>query len=282
LNSNSIGAENTITIAATDDDGADGFDLTRLDSANLTVTQVAADATFNLDGQLVTRGSNRISDVISGVTIDLKKAEIGTTENLTVALNEAGVETKVNDIVKAYNSLTDVMKSLSSYDAATNTAALLQGDSTLRGVQSQLRKIISEPGEGLLYSTLAEIGVRTDETGHLNLDSTQFNKVLSADFTSISKLFVGDDALVSKLNTALDSYLNSDGVLDSKTKSLKAGIDDVADGRLELNKRLAAIEKRYKTQFNAMDTLLGQLQGTSTFLSQQLDNLPGVVRKTKS
>ena len=185
-------------------------------------------------------------------------------------------------IIKAYNSLTDTMKNLSKFDSETKTAAILQGDSILRGVQSQLRKIISEPIPGLTYGSLAEVGIKTDETGNLKLDSTVFNEILSADFTSISNIFVGDNALVSNLNTVLDTYLASDGVLESKTQSLKNGIDDVADGRLALNKRLAAIEKRYKTQFNAMDTLLGQLQGTSSFLSQQLDNLPGVVRKTSS
>jgi len=281
LSSTKIGTDNTITIAATDDDGADGFDLTRLDSTNLTVTQAASDATFNLDGQLVTRGSNSFSDVITGVTIDLKKVEVGTTETLTVALDEGGVESKVNSIVTAYNALTDLMKGLSKYDAETKVAGALQGNSTLRGIQTQLRKIISEPRRDLVYGSLAEIGVKTNEAGHLAVDSELFNKVLTADFSSISKLFVGDDALVSKLNTTLDGYLASDGVIESKTDSLKTGIDDVADGRLELNKRLAAIEKRYKTQFNAMDTLLGQLQGTGDFLTQQLGNLPGVVRDKK-
>jgi len=281
LSSNTIGSANTITIVATDDDGADGFDLARLDSTNLTVTQAAADATFNLDGQLVTRGSNSFSDVMTGVTIDLKKAEIGTTETLTVALNEGGVESKVNSIVKAYNSLTDLMKDLSKYDAESNTAGILQGNSTIRGIQTQLRKIISEPQNGLTYGSLAEIGVKTDESGHLVVDSEQFNKVVAADFTSVSKLFVGDDALVSKLDSTLNTYLATDGILESKTKSLKIGIDGVADSRLDLNKRLAAIEKRYKTQFNAMDTLLGQLRSTGDFLTQQLENLPGVVRQTK-
>ncbi len=279
LSSNKLGSSSSISIVATDDNTTDGFDLTRLDTVNLTVTQAATDATFNLDGQKVTRTSNSFSDVITGVTIDLKKAKLGTTETLTVSLDKGGVEAKVNNVVKAYNSLTDIMKSLSKYDAATKTAGLLQGDPILRGIQAQLRRVISDPQAGLTYGSLAEIGIKTDDTGHLKLDSTAFNKVLSADFTSVSQIFVGDNALVAKLNTTLDTYLSTGGVLESKTKSLKSGIDSVATGRLDLNKRLAAIEKRYKTQFNAMDTLLAQLKGTSSFLSQQLGNLPGVVRK---
>ena len=94
LSSDSIGATNTITVAVVDDDGSDGFDLTRLDSANLTVAQAAQDATFILDGQLVTKGSNSFSDVITGLTIELKKEAVGTTETLTVKLDEGGGKSK--------------------------------------------------------------------------------------------------------------------------------------------------------------------------------------------
>ena len=279
--SNEGGAENTITVAAVDDDGADGFDLTRLDTANLTVVDPAQDASFLLDGQLVTRGSNSISDVITGVTLNLNKAEVGTEETLTISLDEAGVKEKVNKIVSAFNNLSDVMKSLSKYDSETETAAVLQGDPILRGIQSNLRKIISDPQDGLLYGSLAELGIRTDEQGHLNLDNSKFDEIMSEDFTAISQLFVGDEGLVNRLDTALNSYLDINGMLDAKTNSLKSGIDDVADDRETLGNRLIAIEKRMRRQFNAMDTLLGQLQGISTFLAQQLDNLPGSVRKTK-
>ena len=115
----------------------------------------------------------------------------------------------------------------------------------------------------------------------LKIDTAKLDTVMSADFTSISKLFAGDNALVSRLGETLGRYLASDGVLESRSSSLKEGIKDVADDREQLGRRLASIEKRYRAQFNAMDTLLGQLQSTSGFLSQQLSNLPGVVRKTK-
>ncbi len=281
LNSDSIGAANTITVAAVDDDALDGFDLTRLDSANLTLTQAAQDASFNLDGQLVTRGSNSISDVLAGVTINLEKEAVGTTETLTVELNDGAVEAKVKRFVAAYNELTDVLKELGKFDPETKVAGALQGDPALRGVQNSLRHIISDSVDGLDFGTLAEIGITTNESGHLTVDNTRLNEVMTTDFTAISNLFAGENALVANLDKALEGYLASDGVLESRTSSLKNGIKGVADDREQLGKRIAAIEKRYRAQFSAMDILLGQLQGTSTFLSQQLGNLPGVVRNQK-
>lgn len=173
------------------------------------------------------------------------------------------------------------MKGLAKYDPETETAAVLQGDAMLRGIDSTLRRIMSDQQEGLEYGSLAALGIKTDELGQMKVDSSKFDAIVSEDFTAISKLFVGDDGLVNRLNTVLNGYLDSDGVLSNKTDSIKSGIDRVADDRGRLSARLLVIEKRMRTQFNAMDTLLGQLQGTGDFLSQQLQNLPGSVRKTK-
>jgi flagellar hook-associated protein 2 len=64
-------------------------------------------------------------------------------------------------------------------------------------------------------------------------------------------------------------------VFDSRTSSLKSSIDDIGDRREALNQRLVALQARYTKQFNALDSLLAQLQSTSNFLTQQLGNLPG-------
>ncbi len=281
LDSDTIGASNTINVTATDDNAGDGFDLTRLDSANLTIAEAAQDATFNLDNQLVTRGTNNIDDVITGVTINLKKEAVGTIETLTVEQNTGAVTAKVKSFAAAYNKLANALKELSKYDPETKIAGALQGDPTLRGFEATIRNILTDSVEGLTFGTLAEMGVTTDENGHLNVDSTQLDKVMADDFAAVSELFAGDNALVSRLDKTLESYLASDGVIEARTKSLKEGISDVADDREQLSKRLESIEKRYRAQFTAMDTLLGQLASTSNYLSQQLANLPGVVNKNK-
>ena len=54
-------------------------------------------------------------------------------------------------------------------------------------------------------------------------------------------------------------------------------ISDINDRREALNVRLVAVEERLSRQFNALDSLLAQLQSTSGFLTQQLDSLPGIV-----
>lgn len=125
LTSDETGSSNTITVAAVDDDGADGFDLTRLDSASLVSMQPPLDAIIELDSQTVTRDSNSFSDVISGVTFNLAKADPGTVETLTITTNTSAIKDNIESFVTNYNALTGVMKGLSNYDVDTGVAGAL-------------------------------------------------------------------------------------------------------------------------------------------------------------
>ena len=79
----------------------------------------------------------------------------------------------------------------------------------------------------------------------------------------------------------LAPYLDADGILDSRTAGLKSSIDVINERREALNVRLAALQARYTKQFNALDSLLAQLQSTSNFLTQQLGNLPLIPSATE-
>ena len=108
------------------------------------------------------------------------------------------------------------------------------------------------------------------------------NPAFTASFDAIGELFGSEDNGVAvKLDRLLDPYLSSQGVFDSRADSLKSSIEAINDRRELLNQRLAALQTRYTKQFNALDSLLAQLQGTSNFLAQQLGNLPGSTPLTR-
>ncbi|MGZ5199572.1 MAG: flagellar filament capping protein FliD [Telluria sp.] len=77
-----------------------------------------------------------------------------------------------------------------------------------------------------------------------------------------------------RLNQTLTDLLADDGPLANDTKSANNDIDALHKRADALNIQLAATEKRYRAQFTALDTLIGQLSQTSSYLTQQLANLP--------
>lgn len=79
-----------------------------------------------------------------------------------------------------------------------------------------------------------------------------------------------------KLQKIADNLVATDGAIASRTDGINSSIKQVGARRDALNLRLADIEKRYRAQFTALDTLLSKLTQTSGFLTQQLASLPKI------
>lgn len=76
--------------------------------------------------------------------------------------------------------------------------------------------------------------------------------------------------LAERLSDWIGSLTDEGGTLVSRTDGLtsrKSRLDDQED---RLNLRLEQVEKRYRAQFSALDSMLASMQQTSSYLSQQL------------
>lgn len=276
LTSDKLGSANTIGIVANDDDGLplDNAGLSRLATANLTTVQAAQDAIINVDSQPVTRDSNTFSDVISGVKFTLDSALPGTVESLAIGLDKGSLIKNVNSFVKAYNSLADTMAGLSSFNADTGAAGTLLGDSALRGVQNQIRQTLTSSISGLGFGSLVAIGITTNDEGNLEVDSSKLDSVMSTDYTAVSQLFASENGLAKSLDSVLERYISSDGILTARQDGLQTNIDSLDSDREQLNRRLASLDARYRAQFTAMDILVAQLTSLGNYMTQQLASLP--------
>jgi flagellar hook-associated protein 2 len=78
-----------------------------------------------------------------------------------------------------------------------------------------------------------------------------------------------------QLDKLAGKLLAENGVLDSRTDGLDRSIQDIASRRESLAARLVEIEKRYRAQFTALDSLVSSLRTTSDYLTRQLASLPG-------
>jgi len=274
LTSNKVGTVNAINVTAVDNNTTDGFDLTRLDAANLITQQAATDAKINVDGQAVTRNSNSFSDVIAGVTFNLVSAQPGTTQSLSVATDTPSIKKDIQSFVDNYNALVGVAKGLSNYDPATNVAGALNGDFVIRGIQSALEQTLTSSVSGGAFSNLSQLGITLDATGSLNVDSTVLDNKLNNNLSDVKQFFSADTGIMQTFTTALSGYIETDGILDTRSSNLHKRIDSIPAEREALNLRMDALRKRLNKQFSAMDVLVAQIRSTGSFLTQQLANLP--------
>lgn len=279
LTSQSTGAESSIKVTQSGGDGGlAALEYDPPNSTSLTESIAAQDGLIRVDGFDVQSKNNTFAGAVEGVTITALESTSGGTETLTVENDAEAVQDLVADFVESYNALVETFDGLTDYDPEANIAAPLLGDASVRGIRDQIRRELSvtTTDVGGPFSSLTDIGVEVQLDGTLSIDEQALSEVLASDFADFGQLFASTDGFAVRLHSLTDGYLKSDGIVETRTQGLTDQIDGFSEQADALNERLAALETRLLRQFNALDSLLGQLSTTSNFLSQQLSSLPGI------
>jgi flagellar hook-associated protein 2 len=238
---------------------------------NTTFTEITAaqDAEIFVDGMRATPTSNTVTDVIPGITLELKSTGPDT---LTVGAKpdkEAMLET-MKGFTEAYNTLKDLMKELNEGD--------LKGEGITRGIESNLRtKFFSSTtnAEGEIHSSV-DFGLTFDKYGALSLNESKFTDVVDSDLLSMIDFFSAEEGFSKQLNNTLDMYTKSDGLLNSRKKGFDSRVDSLGNQKERLEFRLEMVEDRYRKEFTTLDSMMAQLNVTSQQMNQQLATLPGI------
>jgi flagellar hook-associated protein 2 len=281
LTGEDTGADNSISITATDPDGdnTDANGLSRLAETNLTEIQAAKDSIIEIDSISVTRATNTISDAINGVTITLvSEHETPATDSdtLTVTRNTSAISSKIESFVSAYNNVVDFFDTYQGYDAETKVAGILLGDPTTNLIRNNLRNNVADAVPGVdSFDRLSDLGITLDDEGKLEVDSSTLSSAMSDYFDDVVQFFTqsieASEGFAVRMVDDLESFLDSDdGILPAREEGIQSSIDDIQAKVERLEARLEVSEDRLRAQFVALEVLLGQYQVTGDFLSQQL------------
>lgn len=181
-------------------------------SGRLRELAAGSDAKLMVNGVLITRNSNTISDAITGVTLNVQAAEVGTTIPLNVTRDTSKAVTAVQGMVTAYNTVQSLVSS------STDSSGALAFDSSMRSAMNTIKNTLlnTVPGlpSGSTYDHAALVGVTLDKTGVLNVDTTALINAISQNPTAVQALFqtggsvtgAGFSYLTSSTSTTSGSY----------------------------------------------------------------------------
>jgi flagellar hook-associated protein 2 len=240
----------------------------------LNQTQPAADAHIKVEGFDVYSASNTVTGALDGVTLNLLKAEPGTTGALSLTTDNGAAAKAVQDFITKYNQVLTTINNLTKYDPNTQTASALTGDSTARSTMAQLRAVMggAAPG-GASYGYLSQLGIKTGSDGLLTVDSAKLGEAIAKDSSGIARLFGGEDGYATKLNDTITGLLADNAGLDAQTDTLQARLKDITKQQDALDRRMSLVQARYLAQFTALDSLMTRMSTTTNYLSQQLASL---------
>jgi len=245
---------------------------------NFHVGTAAQDAKLTVDGVSLVSSTNMVTGAVQGVTLQLTGESAGRTVSVGVANDTDQAKQAIEDFVSNYNTLISTINSQFTYDESTQTAGVLAGDASVRGMQSTLLSAMSYAVTGNPnLTTLRSVGVEMNDDGTLTVNDDVLDQNLAAHYSDVKSFFQSTDnsgfarALGGTMDMLTDSTqgpltLDMNGV-DSTDKMLTQQIDDFEE-------RLTLRQQTLMDEYSKIDTTLRQFPTIQAQLTAQLGSLP--------
>lgn len=246
--------------------------------------QYGQDAKARINGLAVTSATNTLTDNIPGVTIKL--AATTTTSYglpgevkspLTMAISEdvTPAVKNVSDFVTAYNTLNKSLTDLTKYVAATKTAGLFQGDSSVVGLQNILRNMLGSASLGASSQHLSDVGLERQLDGSLTMNTAKLS-LAANNGTTLQQLFTtnNSDPLTNgfalKFRDLGRGVAANGGSVTNKLAALQKNLAANATEQTKVNDRATLFEARLRKQYSALDAQMASLNALNAYVSQQV------------
>nr|WP_275955205.1 flagellar filament capping protein FliD [Planomonospora venezuelensis] len=241
-------------------------------------------------GYTVTSGTNAISGVLSGTTINVTKEEDNVT--VTVDPDNGAVADKVKAFIDSANAVLSEVGTQTANTPGAKTKQPLAGNFTVRQIA---QTVLGQVGAGQNdYGSFSQLGVELDSSGKLTFDRDQFLKAYAADPVKVKNAITAQDPAVqettapdgtkipkSQVTAVMGLAERLSIISNNSTTTVKAAIDGSKSLVTDLTKRIEAwdlrLTKREETlrrQFTGLEVALGKLNQQSSWLAGQISSLP--------
>ena len=238
-----------------------------------TTLQTAQDASFTVDGLAVTRSSNVVSDVLTGVTLTLKTADSTRPVTVSTTRDVGEIEKKVVALVDRYNAVMSYIKSNNRYDTDTKTAGTLFGDPVARSVYDELSRIMNSAITGLpsTMNRLIHVGITRDSDGVMSLDSTKFKDAINTNYDDVVNLFVESTSTSGFGKLVYDLADSMNNSVDGRVTKKQEGIgDNIASLTTTIDRKeqeISDYEASLRVRFSLLEKTLAGLKAQGQFLT---------------
>lgn len=274
LRSTSTGAESGFRLNNPADPGLAPLAFTNPSDGLGFAGQTALDAKVAINGVLVSSATNKMTDVVPGVNLQLSQVTAAPVE-VTIETDLDAVQKNIQSFVDAYNAVNATLADATKYVAATKTGGPLQGDSTTLGLQNAMRAMLGSTSTGSSYSYLSEIGLERQTDGSLKINSTKLNAA-KEDLTNLKNLFTANnnDATTNGFGLKVRDFSRGlvafDGSVTNKSTALQSSIKRNSADQDRVNERATRVEAQLYRQYTALDAQMAQLNGLSSYVTAQL------------
>ncbi|MBK1875759.1 flagellar filament capping protein FliD [Pelagicoccus mobilis] len=237
---------------------------------------VGDDLTYTIDGGAPKSSrSNKISEDSHGLTgVVITAAEVGK-QTVTINSDSEELKEKINSFISAFNDVQDYIQEKTKIEVEDDevTAAILAGNRELNSLDSKLRSFafaqVDELTSGEIFR-LEHLGIDfISGTSKLEIkDSAALDEALDSDLDTLEQFFSsGDENFAGRLDTFLEDFLKSDGVMDTISSSYTERNSDIDEQIEDMERRLEFKRSTLESSFIAMEEAQSKTQNQAAALA---------------
>ena len=230
----------------------------------------AQDAKIKLDGFEIELPKNQASDLISGVTLDLKRAKPGEEITIEIVEDSAKISEKIDTLTNNINEVLKFIKEQNNMDESTDTSRTLGGDLTLQTLESRIRNGIFLPIKtDFGPRRIGDLGLTFQRNGLLAFDKTVFENKLKANYDEVSQIITGKYSIeegktkgfIDNLEDVVKTSLSRPaGVLHTRDQGLKSQIDQIDRRIARKQQQITKKEQILKMKFARLEETISRIQ----------------------
>lgn len=251
---------------------------TRL-TTGLTAVQTAIDAEFTFNGQAITRSSNNITDLVTGLDITLK--EVGSS-TVSISQNRDNIFEKIDSFVEKYNAAISELNRMTKSSTDSEERGIFSSESTIKSMKRDIENMFNEVGGGV--GTMSDFGFDLDEDGRMSIDKTVLNAKMDEDSSNVEAFFSGGTytnadmsttevtGIFGEMSTTVGAYTNYNATLDQYENYIADSIKSLEERKITTTERLDARYEILKKQYAAYDAMIAKLNNTSSMFTQMTES----------
>jgi flagellar hook-associated protein 2 len=226
---------------------------------------VALDTAFAYNGIQIRSASTTVSNAIPGVTLKLLKPGLST---VTIDSDDSSLETKVKEVVEAFNNFNDFVQTQYKLPTAGTTRPPLATDPLLRGLNRQIRTYFTtEHSNSGDIQNLSSMGLRLTQSGKLEINDSALTAALTNDPDGVKAFLSDASGFAGKVSNYIESLTGSDGTIESTESRIQTNIDSYTRRIIVLEGQLALREEALTRQFAAADQAISQMNSQGNALN---------------
>ena len=280
-------AYSNFSVTASGDEALNAF------NASITTVRAGQDALLDVDGDTLASSTNVFDDCIKGLKITVNRlsdtektegengSETGFKSNtLNITTDTSSLKKMMNEFVSTYNELRTNLDNLTKSNTYTNgqsndDGGYLAGDSTGKTIKNAMSNLLTSftvGGESNGLS-LFSLGLDIDNKGNLSVNSEKFADAIKNKYDQVVAAFTGKNGVCSKLSSNLETYTKTGGILDLRKDSLNSELRSIENQENANSTYLAKYEESLRNRYGNLDTMIGTLNTSLSYLSSALSSM---------